>query len=206
MTRPDWESRYTGGDKPWDVGVPDQHLIDTIRERSIPPGAALEIGCGTGTNALWLASAGFEVLGVDLAPSAIAAAEAKAAGAPRVRFARLDFLREEPPGGPFGFAFDRGCFHVFDDEADRIAFARRVAASLVPGGLWLSVLGSTEGPPRDHGPPRRSARDVALAIEPALEIVELRGADFVADIPSPARAWLCLARRRVIDAQPSTRR
>lgn len=58
--------------------------------------------------------------------------------------------------------------------------------------MWLSLIGSTEGPPRDVGPPRRSAREVALAIEPALEIVELLSAKFRED----AKAWFCLSRKR----------
>jgi hypothetical protein len=98
-----------------------------------------------------------------------------------------------PPEAPFHFVFDRGCFHVFDEEEERARFAARVAAILAPGGLWLSLIGSTEGPPREVGPPRRSVRDVARAIEPALEILELRGAEFR---DHGAMAWFCLARRR----------
>jgi hypothetical protein len=71
------------------------------------------------------------------------------------------------------------------------------------GGVWLSLIGSTEGPPREVGPPRRSAREVALAIEPVLEIVELRSAQFVTH---DAKAWFCLARQRSVPAQPSSRR
>ena len=73
-------------------------------------------------------------------------------------------------------------------------FAAQVATALAPGGLWLSLIGSTEGAPREIGPPRRSAREVALAIEPALEIVELRAAEFHGH---GAKAWFCLARRRL---------
>jgi len=85
-----------------------------------------------------------------------------------------DFLAEAVPGGPFELAFDRGCLHTLDEAAARARFAEAPAGLLVPGGLWLSLIGSTEGPPRDVGPPRRSARDVVAAIEPALEVVELR--------------------------------
>ncbi len=67
--------------------------------------------------------------------------------------------------------------------------------------MALNLIGSTEGPPREVGPPRRSATEVALGIEPALEIVELRPAAFRKD----AKAWFCLSRKRTIPAQPSTR-
>ena len=111
----------------------------------------------------------------------------------RCRFVTLDVLAAAPANGPFDFVFDRGCFHVFDEPEERAQFAARVAAALVPGGLWLSVVGSTEGPPREVGPPRRSAREVTLAIEPVLEIVELRAAEFR---EHGAQAWFCLSRRR----------
>jgi len=123
-------------------------------------------------------------LAFDVAPLAIERANAKLDGhGLGCRFAALDFLTDflttSPANdsvascGPFQFVFDRGCFHVFDEPEERARFAARVAATLVPGGLWLSLIGSTEGEPREMGPPQRSAREIALAIEPALEIVEL---------------------------------
>lgn len=206
MAHRNWNASYAEGNLPWDTGVPDQHLVASVGAGAVTPGRTLEIGCGTGTNALWLAEQGFDVLGVDLSPLAIDKARAKAAGARRCRFEVADFLEAEPPGGPFDFVFDRGCFHVFDDEAVRARFAARVAALLAPGGQWLSLIGSTEGPPRDSGPPRRTAREVMAALEPVVELVELRSIYFEALIESPAKAWFCRARRRDVPAQPSTRR
>jgi len=185
--------------------LPDPHLIEFVRGHHLVSGTALEVGCGTGTNCLWLAEQGLEVLGIDIAPTAIEEAESKAAGVAHVRFACLDFLTQEVPDAPFDLVFDRGCFHVFDDDGDRALFAERVARVVAPDGVWVSIIGSTEGPPRDHGPPRRTAREVVEAIEPVLELVDLRGTEFRTDVPSPARAWFCVARRRKDPAQPSTR-
>jgi hypothetical protein len=70
------------------------------------------------------------------------------------------------------------------------------------GGQLKRLIGSTEGLPREVGPPRRSAQDVTLAIEPALEIVELRSAEFAGH---DAKSWFCLSRYREISAQRSTR-
>lgn len=207
MSNQDWDQCYSQGEIPWDTDQPDPHLVDIVRSGAIAPGRVLEVGSGTGTNVLWLAREGFDVTGVDVSPRAVEMARAKAAGAPgRYEFLTLDFLTGEVPSASFDFVFDRGCFHVFDEASDRARFAERVAAALRPGGQWLSIIGSTEGPPRDHGPPRRSARDIADAIEPALEIVSLRTSQFHAVAPSAARAWVCLARRRSEPAQPSTRR
>ena len=144
-----------------------------------------------------------KVLGIDVAALAVERATSKLNGrALRCRFATQDFLATALPDGPFQFVFDRGCFHVFDEPEERAHFAARVAAILAPGGLWLSLIGSTEGPPREVGPPRRSAREVTLALESALEIVELRAAEFHVH---GARAWFCLSRLRAIPAQLSTR-
>jgi SAM-dependent methyltransferase len=177
-------------------------LVGMIESRAIAPGRTLEIGCGTGTNAIYLAQHGFEVVGVDISPVAVENARVKAHG--RCRFETVDFLNEAPPGGPFQFVFDRGCFHTFDEDHERVRFAENVATALTDGGLWLSLIGSTEGEPREAGPPRRTAREVINAIEPSLEILQLRSGEF--DIcGEQLKAWLCLARKRTIPAQPSTR-
>ncbi len=202
MPHPSWNESYAAGELPWDTGEPEPLLVELVTSGRIRPTQTLEIGTGTGTNAIWLAERGFDVLGIDVAPFAVERANAKLGGrVPRCRFATLDILGSSPPGGPFQFVFDRGCFHVFDEPEERARFAARVAAALAPGGLWLSLIGSTEGGPREMGPPRRSAREVTLAIEPALEIVELRTAEFRGH---GARAWFSLSRRRAIPAQPST--
>lgn len=203
MPHPCWNENYASGQLPWDTGQPEPLLVEFVSCNAITAGSALEIGAGTGTNAIWMTERGFDVLAIDVAPLAVQTAEAKMAGrALRCRFAVSDFLMAPTPGGPFQFVFDRGCFHVFDEPEQRAQFAAQVAAVLAPGGLWLSLVGSTEGPPRDVGPPRRSAGEVAMAIEPVLEIVELRSVEFR---DAHARAWFCLSRQRTIAAQPSTR-
>jgi SAM-dependent methyltransferase len=184
---------------PWDTGIPEPLLVEMIESRAIRPGRALDVGCGTGTNAIFLAQHGFDVLGIDISEVAVEKARAKAQG--RCRFAAADFLAAPPADGPFQFVFDRGCFHVFDGEGERARFAQNVAAALVEHGLWLSLIGSTEGPPRDEGPPRRSARDVMNAIEPSLEIVQLLSTEFTV-YEEQLKMWVCLSRKRAIAAQP----
>ncbi len=202
MPHPSWNESYAAGQPPWDTAQPEPLLVEFVTSGGVTPTRALEIGAGTGTNAIWLAERGVNVLGVDISPLAIERAQAKLeGGATGCRFATWDFLAAPPPEGPFQFVFDRGCFHVFDELDERQRFATQVAAALAPRGLWLSLIGSTEGEPRDVGPPRRSAREVILTIEPVLEIVELRSAAFRGD----AKAWFCLSRQRTVPAQPSTR-
>jgi len=202
----EWNDRYATGELPWDTREPDEHLVALVRSNGAAPGPALEVGCGTGTNALWLAQHGFDVLGVDLSPLAVDRARAKLPVPPSsCRFEVRDFLVDRPTGA-FSLVFDRGCFHVFDDAELRARFAAQVAEVLAPDGVWLSLIGSTEGPASDVGPPRRSARDIVAAIEPALAIVELTSTTFATRHPAPSPAWRCLARRRAVPAQASTRR
>jgi SAM-dependent methyltransferase len=177
-------------------------LIEMVKSHAVTPGRTLEVGCGTGTNAIYLAQHGFDVVGVDIATLAVAKARATAGG--RCRVETHELLTATPRGGPFEFVFDRGTFHVFDEEHKRARFAQNVAAVLVDGGVWLSLIGSTEGPAREMGPPRRSARDIMNAIEPSLEIIEFRSRTF--DVSGEQlKAWQCLSRKRTTPAQPSSR-
>ncbi len=206
MPHPDWNESYTSGEPlPWETGAVDAHLIELWNAGRLSAGRALDVGCGTGTNAVWLAQQGFEVLGVDVAPAAIERARARASAANvRCRFVALDFLRDRLDEPPFDLVFDRGCFHIFDAPADQRRFAEQVARVLAPGGAWVSLIGSTEGAPREFGPPRRSARDVVNAIEPELSIRELTATHFDLRGDQAPPAWRCISARREMPAQPST--
>jgi methyl halide transferase len=207
MPGPDWNERYKARDLSWDTNVPDENLVRLINSKIVSPCKTLEIGCGTGTNSLWLARQGFSILGVDISQEAVDLANRKKENQSLLcDFAQMDFLRDESLPQSFDFVFDRGCFHVFDQEKERILFARQVSRVLRTNGSWVSLVGSTEGSRRDAGPPRRTAIDVVKAIEPYLEILELRSVLFQTNSPSAVRAWLCIAKQRTEAAQPSTRR
>jgi len=157
----------------------------------------LELGCGIGTNAVWLAQQGFDVTAVDIVESAIAMAKQKAEQAGvTCRFLVADCTKDALPGGPFAFAFDRGCFHSFDTAEQRQAVVENVYRHLAEGGLWFSLLGSADAPPRQTGPPRRSAREIVEAVEPRFAIVHLRATRMDSDRPDPPPAWACLMRKR----------
>lgn len=204
MTETNWDERYRTGDLPWDSGRPDRHLEQVLDEFAIGPCAALEAGCGTGTNAVWLARQGFRVTAVDVAPTAIAEAGRKAASAGvAVAFVAGDFLHVAIPGGPFGFLFDRGCLHSFDTRAERVAFADRAAGLLDEGGLWFSVIGSADAEPRDVGPPRLSASEVTSIVEGRFEVLSLRASHFDSDSDHKPAAWLCVMRKRRQRGEPS---
>ncbi len=192
-----WDERYAAGDAPWDTGRVDRSLPRVLSRFDIAPCAALEVGCGTGTNAIWLAEQGFRVTSTDVSPLAIAEAETKTRKHnPGVTFRLGDILHDSVFGAPFGFVFDRGCFHTYKTAEERAAFAETVAGLLIDGGLWFSLIGSTDGPPREVGPPRLSAAEVVATAEPFFEILSLESSVFDSDQPEPARAWACLMRKR----------
>ncbi len=192
-----WEERYRTGSTPWDIGRPDFNLTDMVTEKPIRDCKALEIGCGTGSNAVWLAQQNFSVTATDVSEIAIQKAKERASDAGvKCVFLVSDFLNDEISGAPFGFVFDRGCFHSFDSDEERKQLAENVAFHLEKEGLWLSLVGSTDGPPREVGPPQRSARDIVIAVEPYFEILSLSSSHFDSESLEPPRNWVCLMRKR----------
>jgi SAM-dependent methyltransferase len=188
---------YKEGSAPWDIGKPDFNLIQTVTTLPIHPCKALEIGCGTGDNTIWLAQQGFDVIGVDASEVATEKAFEKAAKADLpCAFFVLDFLKTHVEGPPFAFAFDRGCFHVFDSDEERTKFAEQVHRHLEDGGLWLSLIGNADEKRDSPGPPQRTARQIANAVEPFFEILSLVSSHFEVNLPYQPRAWVCLMRKR----------
>jgi SAM-dependent methyltransferase len=192
-----FKEMYEAGYTPWELHRPDCNLIEIVRDHGIARGAALDIGCGTGNNTIWLAQQGFAVTGCDVTEIAINRAIAKAAAAKvACTFLRLDFLKDEVPGGPFSFLFDRGCFHSFDSAEDRRHFAEKSASLLQKDGLWLSLVGNRDEIRDTSGPPQRSALDIISAVEPCFEIQLLVANHFDTNRESAHRNWVCLMKKR----------
>ena len=200
MSNPEHFRRaYKEGWTPWDIGKPDFNLVQTVTTLPVAPCQALELGCGTGDNAIWLSQRGFHVSGVDASEIAIEKAKEKAAQAGVLcTFAVLDILRSDIPGGPFGFAFDRGCFHAVGSDEERAQFARQAHRHLGEGGLWLSLIGNADEKRMGPGPPQRTAREIVHAVEPCFEILSLVSGHFGSNRPDPPGAWVCLMRKRPV--------
>ncbi len=195
----DWRERYEKEDTPWETGRPDSNIIRLVTDGQIKPCSVLEIGCGTGAGAVWLAQNGFTVTAVDISDIAIEKAGQRASEqGVECRFLVSDFLNDGMKTGRFEFAFDRGCFHTFDSPDERKKFAKHVAECLETNGLWLSLLGCTDDEPRETGPPQRSAKDVADAVEPYFEILSLTSGHFDSNRERAPRCWICLMRKRPI--------
>ncbi len=196
-----WEDAYKNAKEPlpWDIGTPAPELQSAFKELDMAGRPALEIGCGTGTNAIWMAEQGCKVVATDISATAIEAAKekAKAAGA-EVEFAAADILS----GGTVGnesvdFVFDRGVFHVMA-EGKRGLFADRVASALKLGGYWLCLAGSKdevrENP--ENGPPQLSLSEIVAAVENSFEIHRVERSNFTLPNGAMHVAWVVLMRKR----------
>ncbi len=121
------------GNPPWDRGVSPPELLDFIQKN--PPSRAIDLGCGTGTNVITLAQAGWQVTGVDFAPRAIQLAKRKVKAANLKADLRVgDTTNLRGIEGPFDLALDMGCFHGVEDRA---AYLNELTRLLAPGGHWL---------------------------------------------------------------------
>jgi len=133
---------------PWDTGVSPPELIEFIQDHQ--PGRAIDIGCGTGTNVITLASAGWKVTGVDFAPRAIKLARQKMrmAGV-QAELLLKDVTKLQGVHGPFDFALDLGCFHGIQQDGKR-AYLKQLQRILAPHGFWL-VYGFLKSDPAQTG-------------------------------------------------------
>jgi SAM-dependent methyltransferase len=194
----EWEKRYEQKELPWDSGHPASCLMQLIKSWPQAKESVLEVGCGTGTNAVWMAEQGLQVTGLDIASGAVALARQRAAEqGVACTFIEADFLNAPlVEDGTFSFLFDRGCFHSMDEEY-REAFVRRAAQCLKPGGLWFSLMGnSDQRSPEGEGPPRLSATQVCSAVEPSFEILRLEAFWLDSKRLRPPLFWQCLMRVR----------
>jgi SAM-dependent methyltransferase len=193
----DWNDSYRDGNLPWDTGRPSSELQRVFSQHTIQPCRALDLGCGTGTNSVWLVQQGFEVIGIDVAPLAVERAEerARAAGV-KAHFVVGDVLDLPDLEGPFAFFFDRGCYHAVRRSAPR-QYALAVARQLASGALGLILAGNAREP-HDPGPPVVTEEQLREELGLAFQILDLHEFRFDEAPGVPARflGWSCLVEKR----------
>ena len=120
---------------PWDTGISPPELLEFIESHK--PGRAIDIGCGTGTNVITLANAGWQVTGVDFAPRAIRLARRKLKQAGVQADVQInDATKLNNIYGPYDLAFDLGCFHGISPKG-RNRYLEQLDRILAPEGYWL---------------------------------------------------------------------
>ncbi len=200
-----WEERYAKGDTPWETGRPSSELQRAVADIPVRPCRALELGCGMGANAVWLAQQGFEVTALDLSASAIERARQRAGEAGvSVHFLVADVLKPPPQlAGPFDFFFDRGCYHVVRRE-DPQAYVQTLRRLTHSGTLGLVLAGNAREP-HEPGPPVVSEEQIRQELGSLFDIVQLGEFRFDQSQIDSNRylGWSCLLRCRK-EAEPHT--
>ena len=138
MQREDWDRRYAEPELPWSAS-PNRFLVAEAED--IPPGRALDLACGEGRNALWLAELGWRVTAVDFSSVAIEKARARAVREGLEEdFICADLLDYEPESGAFELVL---VLHLQLPAEERRRVLSRAAGALAPGGTFLLVGGTT---------------------------------------------------------------
>jgi SAM-dependent methyltransferase len=163
-----WDASYHDGPAPWDIGQP-QPAIARLASQGGFVGAVLDVGCGTGENALHVARLGLPVLGVDVAETALAIAREKAIerqiADPRieVEFVAADAFQLERLGRMFETVLDCGLFHTFD-SGERARYAASLASVTEHDGTLYVLCFSDQSP--DTGPHPVSQQELTAAFSP----------------------------------------
>lgn len=188
------QQRYRDGDIPWDHDLPPPEVM-AIAE-ALPPGRALDLGCGTGRACVYLAVRGWRVDGVDFIPEAIALAEERVRQADvsdQVRLFTSSVTDLHMLHEPYDLVIDVGCMHGMT-SGELCAYASEVARLTRPGGVYLLFAHMHDEASEEA--PRWIARGVVEQLfAPDFEVERIEyGVTHVCDTSWPS-AWHWLRRR-----------
>ncbi|MCG8478473.1 MAG: class I SAM-dependent methyltransferase [Spirochaetales bacterium] len=213
-----WDAAYRSGTVSWDPGEYDRHLPGVVQELGIVSGRALDIGCGTGKSALWLAERGFDVTGIDVSPAAIQQARRAARGRDvEVRFITGRFPDDFtiPPdasaargGRGVGASSEiERTLHVYDFVVDRASLQHMghggefeslmadVAALVRPGGFIYSLVIAGFGVPRGWGMGVWTESAIRRLFAAPFSVLRVERTVFTPGEAGSVPAWLVIARR-----------
>lgn len=164
-----FELRYLLNDTPWDTGISPPELIDYLRTH--PPGRALDLGCGTGTNAMTMGGFGWTVLGIDISSLAIFLARRKARdSSAHVKFMRADITKGAIQAEPFDLVLDIGCFHALPAEKKEAYFQRLVDLTQIGSDFLLYTWLKMQPEDPDIAPTEAALRE---RLTPFFELLDL---------------------------------
>ena len=159
-----WDASYHDGPAPWDIGKPQPAIVRLASAGGFT-GAVLDAGCGTGENALHVASLGLSVLGVDVAETALAIARQKAGDRGiDVEFAAADAFQLQRLGRRFQTVLDCGLFHTCDAD-ERTRYVASLASVTEHDGTLYVLCFSDDGP--DTGPHPVPEEELRAAFNPS---------------------------------------
>ena len=190
-----WDADYRGRKPPaWDIGRPSDELQKIVNEGTVRRGRAVDLCCGSGTDAIFLASHGFDVTAVDVAPTALAQAKQKADKARvSVRWVLADVLN--PPSlDTFDFLYDRGCYHVVRDQ--NLAAYLATIRHLSRPGSQLLLLSARREEQAAAGSPGVTEEELRYDFLSMFDVEWLRAIRLESNEPgSSPPGWAALLRR-----------
>ena len=186
----------------WEAGSPDHNLIKWFSSNLLPK-TVLEIGCGTGTDSIWMSQQGCVVTATDVSNKVLSeAAKRSIQAGMNIKFVNVDLV-EDQLDGVFDLIYDRGCFHLYNQGSDRLKFVEAVSKLLSPTGTWLSLNASVES--WDSSQPGRSAKtagQIIRVVEPVLRVISLKEI-WLDNPPNPSRSgWEIQAKIRSSPCAP----
>jgi SAM-dependent methyltransferase len=191
-----WEDAYKTR-PPWDIGRPQPAFVELVQAGELNKGRVLDVGCGTGENALYLAEREFSVIGVDLSTRAIDVAKTKGSERKlKVDFRLANALSLDFKNAYFDNAIDSGLFHTFNDN-DRVVFAREIARLLKTDGRYFMLCFSDKEPTNWGGPRRVTKEEIEATFSPLFNIDYIKDAYFATRIhDNGGRAYLTSATKK----------
>jgi len=191
----DWEEIYSKrglAEIPWHSDRPDKELIDLIESKRIKPNSVLDVGCGAGTDALYLASKGCKVTAIDVSHEAIKIARERAEKAGlEINFIAGDFLDMDFHNESFDFINDRGFFHHIDPR-NREKVAMKINGLIKSNGNYYLRCWSDKEEESDRGPHRISKDEIKNTFSKFFKIGEIKDFRFGG---KGARGYACLMRK-----------
>ena len=189
MGSTDFDSSYFGV-PPWDIGGRQSEIINLANRGEIR-GEVLDVGCGTGENAIYLSGLGHRVVGIDSSPTAIRKAKAKShlleGGA---TFLVQDALEFHKLSQVFGTVIDSGLFHALTDSK-RLRFTKSLLSVLARGGRYFMICFSDEEPREWGGPRRISKAEIRETFQDGWKIDYIREGSFETNIHvNGGKAWV----------------
>lgn len=178
------------GKPAWEIDAPQPAMMQLEQAGKIV-GSVLDIGCGTGCNAIYLAERGHTVTAFDLVPEAIGQAKARLGSRQLpVTFQVANVLQLPDFGKQFDTGMDAGVFHVFNDK-DRARYVENVHRQLKTGAM-LYLICFSEHQPGEEGPRRVTQAEIRTSFAQGWRVHAIEAAEYLtqASFYGPAKAWL----------------
>ena len=194
-----YELLYLAGVRPWERGGIPPALRELVEgPAALPPGRALDIGCGTGGPAVYLATHSWEVTGIDVVARALRRARQRAVAAGvSVRFVHADAARltDDPSiGGDYRLLLDGGCYHGLD-ERQRATYARALGVVAAPDAALLLFALTPGGPARPRAFRGAGDEELRARFEREWELVWKRPHPGRSVFPGSSQLWYLWRKR-----------